>query len=83
MSKRLFLQAVKDAGLDNDDNGYIRVVDIVPDTTDVDDILPMVEEYLDENCSNGHYSRWTSFGNDLYNDAVALVNCYRKRFQSL
>ena len=25
-----------------------------------------VEEWLDENCSNGYFSRWTSFGNSVY-----------------
>ena len=28
--------------------------------------LQEVEEWLDENCSNGHFSEWTSFGTSIY-----------------
>lgn len=48
--------------------GYTTIADILWDTK-VEDTMKVMEEYLDSHCDNGHFSRWTSFGNSLYRDA--------------
>lgn len=37
-----------------------------PQTVMVSPNLEDVEKWLDNNCSNGYQSRWTNFGNTLY-----------------
>lgn len=34
--------------------------------------------WLDANCSNGHFSHWTSFGNSLYNDFIRVMDYLHK-----
>ena len=57
-------------------NGCISIVDFYRNTDDVingkftDDVV----SYCDDNCSNGHFSRWTNFGVDLVNDATDFTD---------
>ncbi len=48
-----------------------------------DEIISKVVNYLDENCSNGYFSRWTAFGNGIYNDAVKLVSELEAKYASM
>lgn len=45
----------------------------------LDEFMSLVERELDERCSNGHFSRWTQFGGDVYDVAccccAAFFNC--------
>lgn len=45
----------------------------------LDEFMSLVERELDETCSNGHFSRWTQFGGDVYDVAccccAAFFNC--------
>lgn len=45
----------------------------------IDEFMSLVEKELDETCSNGHFSRWTQFGGDVYGVAcsccAAFFNC--------
>ena len=55
-------------------NGYISIVDIY-NCESVSDIIggkfvESVKRFCDSNCSNGHFSRWTNFGENLVNDAI-------------
>ena len=59
------------------DNGYVSIVDFYNHTVDdvingkfIDDVV----SYCDDNCSNGHFSRWTNFGVDLVNDAIDFTD---------
>ena len=44
------------------------------------EFIDAIEDALDEQCGNGHFSRWTSFGNSLYRDALEATsyffNCF-------
>ena len=61
----------------SNDNGYVSIVDIFNHTVDdvingkfTDDVI----SFCDSNCSNGHFSRWTNFGNDLVNCAISFTD---------
>ena len=59
-------------------NGYISIKDIYNNHS-VNDIISGkftddVCSYCDDNCYNGHFSRWTNFGVDLVNDAIDFTN---------
>ena len=58
-------------------NGYISIVDIY--NGNIDDIISGkftndVISFCDNNCNNGHFSRWTNFGVDLVNDAIDFTD---------
>ena len=58
-------------------DGLVTIKDIYSGET-VDEILNgrfinSVEAYLDVNCSNGYFSRWTNFGDNLYNSALDFI----------
>lgn len=55
-------------------DGCTCLTDILNGDEYIDDILPKVGDYLDKHCNNGHFNRWTSFGNGLYSDAEELVD---------
>ena len=57
----------------DEENGYITLSDILDGNERPDEILQKVEEYLDDNCSNGQFGRWTSFGQSVWNDAQMMV----------
>lgn len=38
--------------------------------------LEDVEKWLDNNCNNGYHSRWTNFGNSLYEYCQDIVEEY-------
>ena len=69
MRKQMFDKAYPK---ENDGNNYTTLRDILDGSERIYEIVPKVEQYLDQYCNNGHYSRWTSFGNSLYQDAVEL-----------
>lgn len=54
--------------------GYITIRDILNGDEKPQDIMQKVEDYLDVYCSNGHFSRWTSHGLSIYDDAILMVN---------
>ena len=58
----------------------ISLFDIMPSYMDIDEILPYVEEWLDENCSNGHFSRWTDRGDSIFFQADDFVERLRKLY---
>ena len=58
-------------------NGYVSIKDIYNHS--INDIISGkftddVISYCDNNCSNGHFSRWTNFGVDLVNDSIDFTN---------
>lgn len=58
-----------DALIPEDSEGYVSLRDILTGYEYPETILSKVSQWLDENCDNGHFSRWTDFGVGLYNDA--------------
>lgn len=58
------------AGLYSMDEGsHVVISDILPADVYPWDVESLMEQWLDENCSNGHFGRWTSYGNYLYHNA--------------
>lgn len=55
-------------------DGTVDITDFLSDVA-TDDVLDATCEWLDENCANGHFSRWTSFGNNLYREACEYLQC--------
>lgn len=70
MRKQMFDLAYQD---DRGDNNYISLRDILDGSEQPNEILPKVEKYLDEYCNNSHFSRWTNFGDSLYQEAMYLA----------
>ena len=67
--------AILDKYCTND--GLVTIKDIYGGES-VEDIengrfINSVEAYLDVNCSNGHFSRWTNFGYSLYDSALDFI----------
>ena len=60
----------------------ISLFDIMPSYMDIDDILPYVENWLDTNCSNGHFSRWTDRGDSIIFQADKFVERLQKRYEA-
>lgn len=53
---------------DNND-GYYSLSSILPKDVRPEEVEDIVTEWLDANCDNGHFSRWTSFGVGIWTDA--------------
>ena len=74
-----YLSAIKDTG-------YANVVSILGYDCELYpwEIVGVVVNYADDWCDNGHFSRWTSFGNSLVSEAEyfaeALLMEYKKYF---
>lgn len=68
-----FIEIAKKVVEDNYNN-YINIVDIVKylqfDRAEVEEkeLDELVEKYLDEECSNGHFSRWTHHGVQIWHE---------------
>ena len=61
----------------------VSLVDIMPDEyMELEEIIPYVEEWLDTNCSNGHFSRWTDRGDSISFQADAFVKRLQKRYEA-
>jgi hypothetical protein len=68
----------------NGTDGNIGIADLLDGRTQeymtIGEFIDAVEDALDEQCSNGHFSRWTTFGNALYEDALNATsyffNCF-------
>ena len=73
MKKNLRKQILLSA-MERKNDGLIGLSDILSGDEYPDMIVVKVEKYLDANCSNGHFSRWTSFGNSIYDDAIRLAS---------
>ena len=59
----------------------VSLVDIMPDEyMELEEIIPYVEEWLDDNCSNGHFSRWTDRGDSIIFQADDFVERLRKLY---
>ena len=69
LRKQLLLSA-----MDRRNDGLIGLSDILSGDEYPGQIIIKVEKYLDANCSNGHFSRWTAFGNSIYDDAIRLAS---------
>lgn len=41
-----------------------------------DEVESFICEYLDAHCANGHFSRWTGFGNALYVESMEFQKEY-------
>ena len=59
----------------------VSLYEVMPTTfMELEEIIPYVENWLDTNCSNGHFSRWTDRGDSIIFQADAFVkrlqNCY-------
>ena len=57
-------------------DGYISIIDIYHGN--IDDIISGkftndVISFCDSNCSNGYFSRWTNFGENLVNDSISFT----------
>ena len=74
MRKQLFNRACDDVLGDDCNNGHASVRSILDGTETMDEFFPKVEKYLDDWCDNGYFSRWTAFGNALYNDCCDVYN---------
>ena len=77
LRKQLILSAME---VEND--GRIGLSDIISGDEYPEQIIIKVENYLDTNCSNGHFSRWTAFGQNLYLDAIMLVSRLEERYKN-
>ena len=75
-----FIEIAKKVVEDNYNN-YINIVDIVKylqfDRAEVEEkeLDELVEKYLDEECSNGHFSRWTHHGVQIWHE-YEDAKCY-------
>ena len=58
-------------------NNYINIVDIVKSLQydkkigkeiEGKDLDELIEKYLDERCSNGHFSKWTHYGYAIWHE---------------
>lgn len=47
---------------------------------ELEEIIPYVENWLDTNCSNGHFSRWTDRGDSIIFQADDFVERLRKLY---
>ena len=45
-----------------------------------DEVECFICECLDDTCSNGHFSRWTAFGNSLYVECMEFKKEYSSAF---
>ena len=69
----------------SNDTNCISIIDLY--SGNIDDILSGkftddVIYFCDTNCSNGHFSRWTNFGNDLVNDAIDFTSSVKDILKS-
>lgn len=64
----------------NNNDNYISLMDIINGSeTSANVVYNKVYSYLDENCDNGYFSRWTSHGNSVSQDADSYVEeCINK-----
>lgn len=81
MSKGIRIQLVDKHihEFDSKDGTYC-LGDILPKDVRPEEVLPIVEKWLDENCSNGHYSTWTGFGTALYAAALLFAGCLAEEY---
>ena len=42
-----------------------------------EEVLNLLYEYADENCNNGHFSRWTSWGSHLVHCLERMIEVYK------
>ena len=57
----------------DDADGHYSLADIFPEDVTPEEVMPIMEKWLDANCSNGHFSRWTFFGQGLYVEAAEFA----------
>ena len=81
-----FLEIAREQVIDRFNN-YINIVDIIKSLQwekkigqeiEEKDLDELVEEELDERCSNGHFSRWTSHGYNVWHEYVKTKEIYFK-----
>lgn len=71
MRTQLFNVAL--AEMPEQENNCYDIIDVISPSTKLGEIIPAMEKWLDKNCSNGHFSRWTAFGSSLYERTEAFV----------
>lgn len=66
MTKTMLRSAIE-AVCGTEADGYVSLMDVLAGVTlaKAEDVLV---NWLDANCSNGHFSRWTGFGTGMYRD---------------
>ena len=81
-----FLEIAREQVIDRFNN-YINIVDIIKSLQwekkigqeiEEKDLDELVEEELDERCSNGHFSKWTSHGYNVWHEYVKTKEIYFK-----
>ena len=78
--RRIYARELKKLEFERWDSN-VSLVDIMPDEyMELDEIIPYVERWLDENCSNGHFSRWTDRGDSIIFQADDFVERLRKLY---
>jgi hypothetical protein len=78
LRKQIFA-SVMEAKNDN----LIGLSDILSGNEHPEEIMNKVCTYLDDNCGNGYFSRWTEHGNSIYNDAVKLAAKLEAKYASM
>ena len=59
----------------------VSLYEVIPTTfMELDEIIPYVENWLDTNCSNGHFSRWTDRGDSIAFQADKFVERLQKLY---
>ena len=81
-----FLEIAREQVIDRFNN-YINIVDIIKSLQwekkigqeiEEKDLDELVEKELDERCSNGHFSRWTNHGYNIWHEYERTKELYLK-----
>ena len=63
-------------------NGYINIVDLIKcfqwekEKVEEEKLDELIEKELDERCSNGYFSRWTSHGYNIWHEYEKTKELY-------
>ena len=78
--RRIYARELKKLEFERWDSN-VSLVNVMPDEyMELEEIILYVEEWLDDNCSNGHFSRWTDRGDSIIFQADNFVERLRKLY---
>ena len=79
---RIYAQALEELESEAWDSN-VSLVNVLPTVyMELSHIIPYVEQWLDDNCSNGHFSRWTDRGDSIIFQADKFVERLQKRYEA-
>ena len=75
--KQIYELALKEAGLNEQGrSNLVGVSDILDGSEPFLEMHSKVYDWLDKHCSNGHFSRWTSHGQNIAKELDKLLESY-------